>query len=162
MTAETAPDITGRDVLPEHAHDLPHEARLKLAEESHAHVQPGKSPLVYVAGPISQDTLEGIRAGVHAGVDIRNYGGVPFTPQLSCLAHLIEPQTYEWYMALDYELIRDHVDALVRLPGQSAGADAEVEYAHSLGIPVFPWEDTEDRRRVARWIEQFRNPIQST
>lgn len=150
----TIPDIEGRDIG--HAHDVPHEVRLELAADAHDDVAAGKAPLAYTAGPISKDTLEGIRSGVEAGVTIRNLGAIPFTPQLSCLAHLISPQTYTWYMALDYELIRDHVDVLVRLPGESAGADAEVEYAEALGIPIFFWEDSSERSAFARWVTLFR------
>lgn len=31
----------------------------------------------------------------------------------------------------------DHMDAVLRLPGESAGADMEVAHAKALGLPVF-------------------------
>ena len=43
---------------------------------------------------------------------------------------------YERWMELDFEWL-DCCQALIRLPGDSAGADREIDYAHSHGIPVF-------------------------
>lgn len=44
--------------------------------------------------------------------------------------------TFEDWMRIDFELIR-RCDGLLRLPGESVGADAEVEHAGKLGLPVF-------------------------
>ncbi len=45
-------------------------------------------------------------------------------------------------LALDKSFILHWAEALYRLPGQSPGADGEVEMAESLGLPVFyQWEE---------------------
>ena len=40
------------------------------------------------------------------------------------------------WMAIDLELL-SKCDALIRLPGDSKGADIEVDYAMANGIPVY-------------------------
>jgi hypothetical protein len=65
---------------------------------------------------------------------------VPFLPQLSVLAEMIAPLPYDDWLAYDLEVI-DHCAALVRLPGESPGADGEVAYAKIMEIPVFDFDD---------------------
>ncbi len=83
-------------------------------------------PLVYVAGPIT---------GNPWGC-VRDAGCVPFIPQLSVLHEMVDPQPYGDWLAYDDDIIA-HCHALVRLPGDSKGADHEVELAERLGLPVF-------------------------
>jgi hypothetical protein len=52
-----------------------------------------------------------------------------------------EEFTYEDWLALDFSCI-SVCDALLRLDGDSKGADREVAYARSLGIPVYLSLDT--------------------
>jgi hypothetical protein len=44
--------------------------------------------------------------------------------------------TFEDWMGLDLAWV-EAADALIRLPGESVGADQEVALARKLGIPVF-------------------------
>lgn len=97
-------------------------------------------PRVYVAGPISLgDQNANVRAGVMAGLALFEAGYAPFIPHLS---HLINPTAvagtsqYEKWLELDFSFIAV-CDALLRLPGESAGADREVAFAQSVGVPVF-------------------------
>lgn len=96
-----------------------------------------KKPLVYVAGPITGDPFGCVRQATDAWKWLRDAGTVPFLPQLSVLHEMVDPQPYEEWMEYDFDLIRGHIDGLVRLPGESSGADREVALAHELGIPVF-------------------------
>lgn len=92
---------------------------------------------VYVAGPITKgDQFVNCRNGVLAGERLRAEGLCPFVPQLSGLWQMISPVDYEGWMALDFGWI-ERCDALLRIPGESSGADREVEHATKLGIPVF-------------------------
>jgi hypothetical protein len=53
--------------------------------------------------------------------------------------------THAQWLAMDIEII-NRCDAVLRLPGESTGADAEVAFAESMGIPVF-----HDIEEVIRW-----------
>lgn len=92
---------------------------------------------VYVAGPYTQgDPVLNVRAAVAAADELLNLGLVPFVPHLSHLWHTISPKPYDAWIRLDLYWLRK-CDALLRLPGPSHGADAEVAYAVDLGIPVY-------------------------
>lgn len=94
---------------------------------------------IYIAGPITHgDRPKNIHDAVMAASKIRkaNPAHVPFIPHLYELWSLIDPQTYEFWMALDLAWL-GHCTALVRLPGESPGADREVAFARAAGMPVF-------------------------
>lgn len=95
-------------------------------------------PLVYVAGPIAiPEPMENTHRAVKAATVLLDSGVVaPIVPHLTCLWHIITPRDYSVWMAYDFELLA-RCDALIRLAGQSAGADLEVERAEELGLPVF-------------------------
>ncbi len=111
-------------------------------------MNPPPKPLVYVAGPITGDPFGCVRNALPAFNWLRGLGCVPFLPQLSVLAEMIEPRPYDDWLTYDLELI-DHCDALVRLPGDSQGADGEVAYAKIMEIPVFLLDATEESDLVA-------------
>lgn len=52
------------------------------------------------------------------------------------LWHVICPRPEQYWLDYDIEWLK-RCDALVRLPGESAGSDAEVAIARDLNIPVF-------------------------
>lgn len=80
--------------------------------------------------------------GANVGVQIRalhrimDLGGCPIAPLIYHYAHIARSRTYEEWMAIDLELVR-RSDAVLRLPGESAGADREVELALQMGKPVY-------------------------
>ena len=97
---------------------------------------------IYVAGPITLgDMNDNVAMGVAAGKTLLDHGYAPFIPHLS---HFVEPHAtwtntparYEQWLALDRSFIAV-CDALLRLPGESRGADREVAWAVEIGIPVF-------------------------
>ncbi len=92
---------------------------------------------VYVAGPISQgDTLVNIRRGIEAGQELWRLGYVPYIPHLDALWHLFYPKGYDGWIPYDLEWLK-LCQAVVRLPGESWGADTEEDAARQLGIPVY-------------------------
>lgn len=94
-------------------------------------------PWVYVSGPYSGgDVVLNVRAAIKAGKRLRGCGCVQIVPHTSMLAHLIEPEDYEYWLSLDLDLI-EGCDAVLRLPGDSPGGDREVARAEALGLPVF-------------------------
>lgn len=97
---------------------------------------------VYVAGPITKgDPFENVRLAVQVGERLRKLGIVPIIPHLSAFWAMIAPgASYEDWMTLDLALI-SRCDAVLRLPGESSGADREVAHALDLGKPVyFQWK----------------------
>ena len=92
---------------------------------------------VYVASPYSiGDPLTNVRRQIDAGEELINAGFYPYLPLLSHYQHVVHPHSYETWCRLDDAWI-PCVDALLRLPGESKGADREVALAEKLGIPVF-------------------------
>ena len=91
---------------------------------------------IYIAGPYSSSPVCGIRDAIYAAQSLRSLGFVPFVPHLSHLWDLVITNPYDFYLDLDLEWL-EVCDALLRLPGDSPGADVEVGKAVALGIPVF-------------------------
>ncbi len=92
---------------------------------------------VYVAGPYSKgDPCENTRNAMAAGAAIMDLGHAPFVPHLSHFWHTMDPRPYEDWLALDLAWL-PAADMLLRLPGESGGADKETAEAERLGIPVF-------------------------
>ena len=112
-----------------------------------------RPPLVYLAGPMSADPLAAPLQAIHLWPTLRALGVLPFMPQLSVLHQMIDPQPYEEWMRYDLDLIAHHVDAVLRLPGDSPGADRECAHAHAHGVPVFVWGTMPERIAFTSWIE---------
>lgn len=92
---------------------------------------------VYVAGPITLgDQTANIRTAIQVTDKLLSLGYAPYCPHLSHFQQLMFPRSYEDWMSLDFEWL-PLCDALLRLPGKSAGADREVAFARELDISVF-------------------------
>ncbi len=92
---------------------------------------------VYVAGPYTKpDPCANTHTAIAAGNALLDMGFAPYVPHLNLLWNTVTPrQEADWY-DLDNQFLTC-CDAVLRLPGESVGADAETELARSLGIPVF-------------------------
>ena len=91
---------------------------------------------IYIAGPYSGAEVRNTRRAIQAGMRLRRAGACPVIPHLSMLADLVEPEPYQFWIAWDLDLLQ-LCDALLRLPGDSPGADREVDAMRWLGRPVF-------------------------
>lgn len=92
--------------------------------------------LVYVAGPMSKGgLLENVRIAMREANRLVDAGYAVALPHLSVYWDIVHPRSYEAWMDLDLCTI-EHCDALVRLPGESPGADREVAHARAHGVPV--------------------------
>lgn len=105
---------------------------------------------VFIAGPYTKpDQAENTRLAILAGHRLIAAGHFPFIPHLFHFMHFIIPADYEVWTRQDFEWL-EMCEALIRLPGESAGADAEVERAKQLCIPVYysvqEFFDAEKRR----------------
>lgn len=72
----------------------------------------------------------------------------PICPHWSLTQDLIAPIPHQSWIDYDLELVA-RCDAVLRIDGDSVGADIEVEYAKSHGIPVlyrlvdlYEWADS--------------------
>lgn len=97
-----------------------------------------RRPLVFVAGPCDgPDILANVTRAVEVSdMIVAGTGAVTFIPHLAVLHQLISPRTRADWLAWGLELLA-RCDALYRIDGPSPGADAEVDEAVRLGIPVF-------------------------
>lgn len=94
-------------------------------------------PRIYVSGPISlgcqfknfQQFCEAFYALVEAGF-------APFNPGLTLILPGNTSISHADWLAIDLPWVAV-ADAILRLPGESKGADEECGYARTIGIPVF-------------------------
>ncbi len=92
---------------------------------------------VYIAGPYSHgDPCVNTYTAVQAANVLLDHGYAPFVPHLNHLWHTISPRPYKDWMDLDNQFLLC-CDAVLRLPGESHGADQEVESAGLNGLPVY-------------------------
>lgn len=101
-------------------------------------VAPQNGKLVYVAGPYTEGLWEeNIRTVIDAGDRIMQAGHTPFIPHtMTTLWALVEPKTKDEWLAIDLDILK-RCDCLVRIDGDSEGADAEVEFARENNISVY-------------------------
>jgi hypothetical protein len=76
------------------------------------------------------------------------YDIAPIVPHLTVFWDLMYHHSYETWMAMDFAHILACV-ALLRIPGESAGADREVTFANLHGIPVFY-----EIKELVTWMDQ--------
>lgn len=92
---------------------------------------------VYIASPY---TLGDVAVNVKLQIDtvdiLISKGFAPFAPLYYHFQHMAHPRPYEDWVKLDFEWV-GVCDCVLRLGGESRGADAEVDYAIGLGKPVF-------------------------
>ena len=92
---------------------------------------------IYVAGPYTKgDVAINVHNAIKTANDLANLGFAPFVPHFTHFWHMLFPHPYEFWCKQDMEWL-ERCDAIVRLPGESSGADAEVERARELGLPVY-------------------------
>lgn len=112
---------------------------------------------IYIAGPIRKGSIvENVGQADDAMLAIMAAGHAPFNPMLSCFAgasaaHLKDGTQFiphplahgafrdmgaEPWLLMDLAWV-EVSDAVLRLPGESSGADGEVAHATAKGIPVF-------------------------
>lgn len=103
---------------------------------------------VYVAGPISKgDTVENVWNGIRVGRKLLQLGFAPYIPHLDAYLTLNAAANFapdddgpsaQWRMLLEWDLEWVFAsEAILRLPGESRGADLECARAEAHGIPVF-------------------------
>jgi hypothetical protein len=120
--------------------------------------KPKRLPRVYIAGPISTGDLYGnVAQATKVFRDLVDIGVAPWCPHWSVFSGelYVDPEgdaedgnvwttarvngcglTHKQWLDVDLAWV-EAADAVLRLPGESKGADAEVARAREVGIPVF-------------------------
>ena len=92
---------------------------------------------IYIAGPYTNgDIAVNVRNAFEAANSLADLGFAPFVPHATHFWHMMFPRPYEFWLELDNEFL-PCCAAVLRLPGESGGADKEVQLAEKHGIPVF-------------------------
>lgn len=99
---------------------------------------------IYVAGPLNNGgkttdrnaVIANVERAMDAGSELMRLGYYPFVPHLSFWWDERTPRSHGEWLDLDYAWIRK-CDAVLRLPGESRGTDAEEKFCSENGIPVF-------------------------
>jgi len=118
---------------------------------------------VYVAGPLTcagdpEAMFHGVHDAICAASDLMRAGLTPFLPHTSVLHAIVTPDLhYEDWLAYDFNWLAK-CDAVLRLPGESNGADREVIEAGRLGILVFYVEGAAGHNKgsLYQWAEEER------
>lgn len=108
---------------------------------------------VYISGPITKGCRnKNFYQAAEAHQQLINAGFAPFNPMASMLLPFAFDETavsHSAWLECDFPWIAAS-HAVLRLPGYSVGADAELAYAKELGIPIFysvaeflAWRDKE-------------------
>lgn len=91
--------------------------------------------LVYVSGPYTQgDPVTNTQNAVKAGEVLLTKGYVPIIPHLSMLWHMMSPHDYRYWMDYDMKLLA-MCEIMVRLPGESSGAEEELDWWVAHDVP---------------------------
>lgn len=92
---------------------------------------------VYVAGPMSKgDQFAHIAKAMDVGQRLVEAGFSPYLPQWTFFWELRHAHPYDQCLAIDEPWV-EASHAVVRIAGESNGADREVALALKKGIPVF-------------------------
>lgn len=92
---------------------------------------------VFVAGPYTLgDVAANVSRAIEVATELLDLGFAPYLPHLSHFWHLQHQRDYSTWMELDAIWLRQ-CDCVLRIPGESMGADVEEEAASSLGIPIY-------------------------
>lgn len=91
---------------------------------------------IYVAGPLTTGhTPTNIRRAVEVADRLVELGHAPYVPHLTYFWHLISPHKYDWWLKLDKKWLAA-CDAILRLPGESPGAEKEIRWAKEFGLCI--------------------------
>ncbi len=98
-----------------------------------------RKKLVYVAGPITSSghVTDNVNKAIKVGDKLWAEGFVPFVPHLSVLWNMVSPhENYEFWLEYDKQILL-RCDCVLRLPGDSKGADEEEKFCNENDIPVY-------------------------
>lgn len=95
---------------------------------------------VYISGPVTSSgwVIHHLRRAIDAADQVAAAGFIPYIPHMAIIWDLVHPEhDYEFWL---YTVTLPWVakcDYLIRLPGESFGAEKEEEVARMLGKKIF-------------------------
>ena len=93
--------------------------------------------IIYISGPISKGSWQGNYEQAEIAMrELIERGYSPINPMMTMKMDDAEDITHATWMAIDLPQVRVSA-AVLRLPGESIGADTETSHASLYGIPVF-------------------------
>jgi hypothetical protein len=100
-------------------------------------------PTIYISGPYGNGdsaTPEQVEVNIQQAINVSNClldaGFLVVCPHLSHYQHKLQERPWSWWLAYDLTwLLKCQV--VYRMPGESKGADMEVQFANLHNIPVF-------------------------
>ena len=96
-----------------------------------------KALFVYIASPYSiGDKLTNVKKSLEIANILMDKGFIPYAPLLNHFQDEIFPRPEIDWLVFDIHWLYK-CDAVLRLPGESKGADEEVLIAKKIRIPVF-------------------------
>lgn len=107
---------------------------------------------VFISSPYSGNEEENVNIQQRCANDLINLGFNPFIPLLYHYQEAKFPHPYNKWLELDTDWI-SVCDVLLRLPGESPGADDEVKHAQKLNIPVV---NSVEELKIKYGIKQYR------
>lgn len=91
---------------------------------------------VYIACPYTIGNVDqNVKRSIECTSHLIDNGHLPFNPLLAHFVHMQYPKDYKTWTDLDMEWMKI-CDVLLKLPGESKGADKEMELARKLNIPI--------------------------
>src|SRR5512135_1374912 len=91
---------------------------------------------IYVAGPYTKpDPVDNTREAIKVADILLRMGHTPYVPHLTLFWHFLAPHPVFFWYSYDLEWLKK-CDVLLRLPGESEGADNEEAFARAHGIRV--------------------------
>jgi nucleoside 2-deoxyribosyltransferase len=114
--------------------------RVSTKNEKKLKIKPHAGLKIYLAGPLTTgDVAENIHDALYVGDTIAAAGFNVFIPHLNHFWALQYPNTAEYWLSYDFSWLK-MCDVVVRIPGDSVGADLEVDFAKKNKIPVIYFE----------------------
>lgn len=109
--------------------------------------------VLYVAGPYTRpDPVINTNAACRVGTIIFEQSEwAPFIPHTTLLWHAVTPRGIDFWYELDIHHMLN-CDAVVRLPGASSGADAEIDAAVEAGMTIIDFTDLPAEAQAV-WLE---------
>lgn len=93
--------------------------------------------VIFISSPYTLgNQLDNVQRQVEAAHTLMDYGYAPIAPLLSHYLEQWRSRPWEEWIEVDLMLL-SRCDAVLRLEGESQGADLEVAEARRLNIPVY-------------------------
>lgn len=109
---------------------------------------------LYLAGPYTKpDPIINTNAALRLATKLfERMLFVPHVPHLTLLWHMVTPRPIDFWYLLDRQHL-SRCDAIMRLPGESEGADCEMIWAGDFGLEVIEFESLMDDEQ-AIWTQR--------